>query len=130
MEEIRIRQKMIGDFFRLWKETHDQPEVFNQDLKEKIRKGRSQVFWLTLLTEVFGVDNPYTTISFENQVMLTSRRIAPSCRLMVLHPTSHSMNCQIAKLSCKKCNNMPYSPSNSNFSMVFVLRSNNLVSII
>lgn len=36
MEEIRIRQKMIGDFFRLWKETHEQHEVFNLDLKENI----------------------------------------------------------------------------------------------
>lgn len=36
IEEIRIRQKMIGDFFRLWKETHDQHEIFNQDLKENI----------------------------------------------------------------------------------------------
>lgn len=35
-------------------------------------KGESQVFWLTLLTEVFGVVNPDTIISFENQVRLSS----------------------------------------------------------
>ena len=33
-------------------------------------KGQSQVFWLTLLNKVLGVDNPEQYISFEDKVML------------------------------------------------------------
>ena len=33
-------------------------------------KGQSQVFWLELLTEVFGIEEPSTIISFEDQVQL------------------------------------------------------------
>ena len=33
-------------------------------------KGESQVFWLELLTEVFGVEEPSMVISFEDQVKL------------------------------------------------------------
>ena len=33
-------------------------------------KGESQVFWLELLTEVFGISEPSTFISFEDQVHL------------------------------------------------------------
>ena len=33
-------------------------------------KGESQTFWLELLTEVFGVKEPSTFITFENQVKL------------------------------------------------------------
>ena len=33
-------------------------------------KGESQVFWLELLTEVFGIEEPSTFISFEDQVQL------------------------------------------------------------
>lgn len=35
-------------------------------------KGESQIFWIGLLTEVFGVENPDTILSFENQVKLAS----------------------------------------------------------
>ena len=33
-------------------------------------KGMSQPFWISLLRDVFGVENPEAFISFENQVML------------------------------------------------------------
>ena len=31
-------------------------------------KGESQKFWLQLLHDVLGVENPFSVISFENQV--------------------------------------------------------------
>ena len=33
-------------------------------------KGESQLFWTELLTEVFGIEEPSTFISFEDQVQL------------------------------------------------------------
>ncbi len=33
-------------------------------------KGESQVFWTELLTEVFGVENPSTFLTFEQQARL------------------------------------------------------------
>ena len=35
-------------------------------------KGHTQTFWLELLQKVFGVENPYGYINFEDQVMVDS----------------------------------------------------------
>lgn len=40
-------------------------------------KGESQTFWLELLTEVFGIENPSQFICFEQQAQLTTKPICP-----------------------------------------------------
>ena len=55
------------------KDIKQRAHAFAEQWKDRgYEKGESQVFWLTLLTEVFGVENPDTIISFENQVKLSS----------------------------------------------------------
>jgi hypothetical protein len=44
-------------------------EKFAADWKDKgYEKGQSQPFWLALLRDVYGVENPERYISFEEQV--------------------------------------------------------------
>ncbi len=55
------------------KDIKQRARSFAEQWKDRgYEKGESQVFWLTLLTEVFGVENPDTIISFEGQVKLSS----------------------------------------------------------
>lgn len=55
------------------KDIKQRAKAFAEQWKDRgYEKGESQVFWLSLLTEVFGVENPDTVISFENQVKLSS----------------------------------------------------------
>ena len=55
------------------KDIKQRARAFAEQWKDRgYEKGESQVFWLSLLTEVFGVENPDTVISFENQVKLAS----------------------------------------------------------
>ncbi len=44
-------------------------KAFAEKWKDRgYEKGESQTFWLELLHNVLGVDNPYDIITFENQV--------------------------------------------------------------
>ena len=47
-------------------------KVFAEKWKDRgYEKGESQTFWLELLHNVLGVENPYDIITFENQVQLS-----------------------------------------------------------
>lgn len=56
MNDLEIR-KQAKEFANFWAD-------------KGYEKGQSQVFWLTLLNKVLGVDNPEQYISFEDKVML------------------------------------------------------------
>ena len=44
-------------------------KAFAEKWKDRgYEKGESQTFWLELLHNVLGVENPYDIITFENQV--------------------------------------------------------------
>ena len=47
-------------------------KAFAEKWKDRgYEKGESQTFWLELLHNVLGVENPYDVITFENQVQLS-----------------------------------------------------------
>lgn len=56
MNDVKVR-KQAKEFAEYWKD-------------KGYEKGQSQVFWLTLLKDVLGVEHPERIISFENQVKL------------------------------------------------------------
>lgn len=56
MNDLEIR-KQAKEFANFWAD-------------KGYEKGQSQVFWLTLLNKVLGVDNTEQYISFEDKVML------------------------------------------------------------
>lgn len=56
MNDLEIK-KQAKEFANFW-------------IDKGYEKGQSQVFWLTLLNKVLGVDNPEQYISFEDKVML------------------------------------------------------------
>jgi hypothetical protein len=56
-------------------------KAFAEKWKDRgYEKGESQTFWLELLHNVLGVENPYDIITFENQVQLshTSSKVSPN----------------------------------------------------
>lgn len=51
--------------------TADSSRSLRQEMGGKgYEKGESQTFWIELLTEIFGVENPSTFIRFEQQAKL------------------------------------------------------------
>lgn len=51
---------------------HESARLFAQKWKDRgYEKGESQTFWIELLHDVLGVEQPTDFISFENQVKLS-----------------------------------------------------------